>query len=253
MTRPSGWAVPHGWLRPAWPAPPVVEAWSTTRVGGLSRGPYEGMNLADHVGDDPGTVMCNRQLLVSILGLPAQPMWLRQVHGDSVVRLESTRVDRVADASIATTPGRVCTVLTADCLPVLLCDRDGTRVAAVHAGWRGLAAGVLEATVDAMDCSPGKLMAWLGPAIGPAAFEVGPEVHAAFVDADPGAASAFSPSPAGRWLADLWALARLRLARRGIGAVWGGGRCTWGDPGRFYSYRRDGRTGRMASLIWLRP
>ncbi len=194
----------------------------------------------------------NRRRLAAALELPAEPTWLRQIHGVRVV--EAGRDQRPeADAAVAFGPGQVCVVLTADCLPVLFRDRVGSRVGAAHAGWRGLAGGVLEATMARLDCPPGELLAWLGPAIGPEVFEVGEEVRAAFLAHDPGAAGCFKPSPAGRWLADLYALARRRLAAAGVTAVYGGGFCTLSEPGRFYSYRRDGQTsGRMASLIWLR-
>lgn len=241
---------PSDWLRPRWPAPPSVGACSTTRSGGVSRGPYAGLNLGAHVGDAPEAVAENRARLRRWLALPAEPAWLEQVHGCAVA--EAERGPARADAAVARGPGAVCVVMTADCLPVLLCDRDGTRVAAAHAGWRGLAAGVLETTVEALGGAPDGLMAWLGPAIGPASFEVGEEVRAAFVEPDPGAAAAFVPSPGGRWLADLYALARRRLAAVGVTAVYGGGLDTYADAGRFYSYRRERATGRMASLIWLR-
>lgn len=241
------------WLTPHWPAPRQVRALVTTRVGGYSGGPYAGMNLGDRVGDDPVRVGRNRDLLVKALGLPAQPLWLAQVHGCSVASAGRDAPGCVADAAIAREPGRVCAVLTADCLPLLLCDRAGARVAAVHAGWRGLAAGVIETALDAMGCAPQDLLCWLGPAIGPDAFEVGSEVRAAFLAGNPETGAAFRPSPTGRWLADIYTLARLRLQARGVGYVGGGGYCTVHDPERFFSYRRDGKTGRMASLIWLEP
>jgi len=230
-----------------------VRAVSTTRVGGVSRPPFDTMNLADHVGDDPEAVAANRAALRERLALPAEPVWLSQVHG-----IRACDAGRIAsgcegDAGVTDRPGVVCVVLTADCLPVLLCDRGGTRVVAVHAGWRGLAAGVVEAAVDAMDAPAEEIMAWLGPAIGPHAFEVGEEVRAAFLQADAAADGAFRPASAGHWLADIYELARLRLANRGVTCVYGGGLCTFSDTARFYSYRRDGTTGRMATLIWLVP
>jgi YfiH family protein len=241
------------WLTPHWPAPRRVRALVTTRAGGHSTGPYAGLNLGDHVGDDPETVARNRRLLVQALGLPAEPLWLQQVHGCELARAGRDGPGCEADAALAETAGQVCAVLTADCLPLLLCDRAGSRVAAVHAGWRGLAAGVIENALDAMACEPGEILCWLGPAIGPDAFEVGAEVRDVFLSHDPAAETAFRPSPAGRWLADIYALARQRLARRAVGYVGGGGYCTVGDPRRFYSYRRDGTTGRMASLIYIEP
>lgn len=239
------------WIEPDWPAPPRVRALTTTRSGGVSRGPYAGLNLGDHVGDQPRAVRRNRALLRRELGLPAPPLWLEQVHGCEVLRVEGDAAGCRADAAVTREPGRVCAVLTADCLPLLLCDRAGRRVAAVHAGWRGLLEGVIESAVEALALPGAQLLCWLGPAIGAGAFEVGPEVRARFVERDPGSAAAFRPSPAGRWLADIQALARRRLAAREVGFVTGGDYCTLSDPGRFYSYRRDGVTGRMASLIWI--
>jgi YfiH family protein len=238
---------------PDWPAPARVRAVCTTRDGGVSVAPYASLNLGDHVGDDPVAVSENRSRLRRELRLEEDPCWLSQVHGTCTVDAATVAGRCEADASFAIEPGRVCAVLTADCLPVLFCDRAGTRVAAAHAGWRGLAGGVLEEAVARLDVPPGELLAWLGPAIGPDAFEVGAEVREAFVTHEAAAAEAFRPSPGGRWMADLYALARLRLARVGLTAVYGGNLCTWSDPRRFYSYRRDGRTGRQASLVWLAP
>jgi YfiH family protein len=239
------------WIEPDWPAPPRVRALTTTRSGGVSRGPYAGLNLGDHVGDEPRAVRQNRALLQRELGLPAQPLWLEQVHGCEVVRVEGDSGGCSADAAVTREPGRVCAVMTADCLPLLLCDQAGSRVAAVHAGWRGLLDGVIESALDELALPGAQLLCWLGPAIGPDVFEVGPEVRAGFVERDPGSAAAFRPSPPGRWLADIHALARRRLAAREVGFVTGGDYCTVTDPTRFYSYRRDGITGRMASLIWI--
>ncbi|RLJ62852.1 peptidoglycan editing factor PgeF [Sulfurisoma sediminicola] len=233
---------------PDWPAPPRVRALVTTRAGGVSGEPYASLNLGDHVGDDPAAVAKNRAILRC--RLPAEPLWLRQVHGTRCVLAEASTPGVEADASVSFRPAAVCAVLTADCLPVLLCDVGGTVVAAVHAGWRGLAAGVIESAVAAMHRSNDELMAWLGPAIGPAVFEVGDEVRAAFVAQD-AAAGAFVPHGAGKWLCDIYELARQRLAVLGVGSVDGGGLCTASAADRFYSYRRDGATGRMASLIWL--
>ena len=240
-------------IRPDWPAPGRVQARSTTRAGGVSRGVYAGLNLGDHVGDAPEAVIANRALLREHLGLAVEPSWLRQVHGREVVAAGAGGPGCEADAAMADAPGAVCVVMTADCLPLLVCDRAGTRVAAVHAGWRGLVDGVVERTVEALGVAPESLMVWLGPAIGPDAFEVGPEVRARFLAADPAAGLAFRPRPDGRWLADLFLLARQRLGRLGVEQVYGGGDCTFSQPRRFYSYRRDGVTGRMASLIWLAP
>ncbi|MDJ0807704.1 MAG: peptidoglycan editing factor PgeF [Gammaproteobacteria bacterium] len=238
-------------LTPEWPAPPNVRAVITTRIGGLSQGAYAGLNLGDHVGDDPVAVAGNRALLRDRLGLPAEPHWLTQVHGCRVTSTDDASPGCEADGVCADLPGRVCAVLTADCLPLLICDRQGERVCAVHAGWRGLAAGVIEAALRRLDRPPADLLVWLGPAIGPRAFEVGDEVRQAFIRQSSAAEAAFEPSRSGHWLADLYALARQRLTRLGAGFVGGGDYCTVTDRERFYSYRRDGVTGRMASLIWL--
>jgi len=237
-------------LEPDWPAPAGVRAATTTRHGGVSLGRYAALNLGDHVGDDPGAVARNRALLRAELRLPAEPCWLDQVHGACAV--EARPGERVsADAAATWRAGVVCAVLTADCLPVLLCDDRGSGVAAAHAGWRGLAGGVLEAAVSRLDAAPDRILAWLGPAIGPDAFEVGDEVRAAFLERDPALTAAFRPSPRGRWLADLHAIARRRLASVGVERVFGGRLCTHGDGARFFSHRRDGNCGRQASLIWL--
>lgn len=238
-------------LTPGWPAPANVHALSTTRNGGVSAQPYASLNLGDHVGDDPQAVAQNRAILRR--HLPAEPLWLKQVHTTSVANANADTATGIpeADASVARSPNKVCAVLTADCLPVLLCDRQGTVVAAAHAGWRGLAGGVLEATVTAMHVDPADLLAWLGPAIGPDAFEVGDDVRAIFLADDPAAANAFTPHGNGKWLADIYRLARIRLARCGVGQISGGEHCTFREENRFFSYRRDQTTGRMASLIWL--
>ncbi|WP_039014153.1 peptidoglycan editing factor PgeF [Pseudomonas brassicacearum] len=236
------------WLIPDWPAPARVKACVTTRAGGVSLAPFDSLNLGDHVGDDPVAVAENRRRLTDQFAIT--PAWLQQVHGIAVVEADPAQV-AAADASWTDTPGIACTAMTADCLPVLFCNRIGTRVAAAHAGWRGLASGVLEATLDSLAVPADEILAWLGPAIGPQAFEVGPEVREAFIAQLPQAAQAFTASPnAGKFLADIYALARLRLAARGVTAVYGGGLCTVTDP-RFFSYRRNPRTGRFASLIWI--
>jgi YfiH family protein len=237
-------------LRPDWPAPGSVRAAMTTRGGGASVGPYSSFNLATHVGDDPAAVAENRRRLRAALELPAEPSWLEQAHGIRVAVLPGS-LTMPADAAVSFTRGSVCAVLIADCLPVYLANRSGNRVGIAHAGWRGLAAGVIEATVAALDCEPGELVAWLGPAIGARKFEVGGEVREAMLARDGGSVSAFRAGREGRWFADLPALARRRLAIAGVAAVHGGGLCTHTDPSRFYSYRRDGRTGRMAALAWL--
>ncbi len=238
------------WIVPDWPTPARVRALSTTRAGGVSAAPYASLNLGTHVGDDPACVAANRARVRSLL--PAEPCWLNQVHGTAVVDAATAAGVPAADAAVSRTPGAVCVVMTADCLPVLLCDRAGTVVGAAHAGWRGLHGGVIEACVAAMRVAPSEIMAWLGPAIGPQAFEVGDEVRAAFVAADPGADAAFRPAGVpGKWLADIYLLARRRLAALGVTAIHGGEGCTVAEPARFFSFRRDGATGRMASLIWL--
>ena len=238
------------WIIPDWPAPANVQAYTTTRHGGVSRPPYAGFNLGDHVGDIVDDVTVNRAQLKRRLNLPAAPIWLNQVHDTQIVNAAEVTAGCTADGSYTTQAGVVCAVLTADCLPVLLCNREGSKVAAAHAGWRGLANGVIETTLDALDAHPENLMAWLGPAIGPQAFEVGAEVREIFIAHHPQAADAFKPAPSGRWLADIYLLARQRLARQGVTAVYGGGECTYTDAQRFYSFRRDRITGRMASLIW---
>ena len=238
-----------GWIEADWPAPPGIRAGTTTRAGGGSRGHWASLNLAAHVDDDTAAVAANRARLRDALRLPAEPFWLEQVHGKRLVEAGDTG-DRRADGSWTRAPGVVCAVLTADCLPVLLCDRAGTRVAAVHGGWRGLAAGVIGAAVEALAVVPADIMAWLGPAIGPDAFEVGAEVRSAFLAVDAGHEGDFRPGADGRWLADLYGIARRQLLGLGVSGIYGGGYCTFRDAGRFYSYRRDGTTGRMASLIW---
>lgn len=235
---------------PDWSVPERVRALQTTRLGGVSKTPFDSLNLGSHVGDKPQAVARNRALLGSLL--PAQPLWLEQVHGIAVVEVDGRADCPRADASIARAPGRVCAVMTADCLPVLFCDDAGSVVAAAHAGWRGLCDGVLEATIAHMGVEPRTIRAWLGPAIGPDAFEVGDEVRRAFLQDCAAAAPHFAPGRAvGKWLADLYGLARLRLNAAGVGRVCGGGWCTHADATRFFSYRRDGVTGRMASMIWL--
>lgn len=240
---------------PDWPAPAGVRALSTTRIGGVSQGPWHSFNLGTHVGDDPAAVRRNREALARWAGLDESRIgWLRQIHGIRVVPLDGIghEAEPEADASITDRLDRACAILTADCLPVLFCNRAGTRVGAAHAGWRGLAGGVLEQTVAELG-PPETLMAWLGPAIGPAHFEVGPEVLDAFLEFDTSASLAFTARGArpGHFMADIWQLARQRLELAGVTRVFGGGLCTVTDAKRFYSYRRDGQTGRMASLIWL--
>lgn len=235
-------------LIPDWPAPVNVKACVTTRAGGVSVGAYAGLNLGDHVGDDPQAVAENRRRLCA--AIQAQPAWLSQVHGVNVVPADPARVLE-ADGCWTSTPAIACTAMTADCLPALFCDRAGRRVAAAHAGWRGLANGVLEATVQAMDVAPDEILVWLGPSIGPRNFEVGAEVRATFMAHHPQAESAFiAGEQPGKFIADIYALAQIRLAAAGVTAVYGGGLCTIEDE-RFFSYRRENPTGRFASLVWL--
>ena len=239
---------------PDWSAPANVRAAVTTRQGGVSLAPYDSLNMGLHSGDQRESVLANRRRVAEALALPAEPRWLKQVHGTGVVDAADPNLPAVVEADAAQTDraGVVCAVLTADCLPVLFSDRAGSRVAAAHAGWRGLASGVLTATVRAMQTDPADLLVWLGPAIGPDAFEVGDEVRQAFIDRDPDNRQYFMPSPAGRWLADLYGLAGRELTGLGVGSISGGGFCTYSDDRRFYSYRRDGITsGRLASLVWL--
>ncbi|MDT7850066.1 peptidoglycan editing factor PgeF [Methylophilus sp. VKM B-3414] len=235
-------------ILPDWPAPACVKALQTTRLGGVSQGIYASLNLGDHVKDLPQHVAANRQLLSPYL--PSEPVWLNQVHGVRVIDAALSSCLESADASFSTRKQVVCVTMTADCLPVLLCDQAGSVVAAVHAGWRSLCDGVIEATVKAMPVEPARLMAWLGPAIGPQAFEVGSEVRAQFMAQDEQAEHAFQ-AHGEKWLGDMYTIARQRLSRLGVTQVYGGGRCTYREPETFFSFRRDGDTGRMASLIWL--
>lgn len=244
MTAPS-------YIEPDWPAPANVRAAATLRSGGVSAGEYASLNLAMHVGDDPAAVAENRRRLREALKLTAEPAWLNQVHGINVVEARQQKEPPAADASVSTRSDQVCVVMTADCLPVLFCDRDGTRVGAAHAGWRGLVGGVLEETIKALDVPPDRLLAWLGPAIERSAFEVGPEVREQFIARDPANAIAFETNARGRWQADIYALARQELSRVGVKDVYGGGFSVFADEGRFFSYRRSSKTGRMATLIWL--
>jgi len=242
-------------LKPEWPAPPGVRAAFALRSGGVSAPPFDSLNLGAHVGDEAEAVAENRRRLRTQLRLPEEPAWMEQVHGIDVLDLDAlahggaARGIVTADAAHTRRAGRICTVQVADCLPVLLAARDGSAVAAAHAGWRGLAAGVLEATVQALAVEPGQLIGWLGPGIGAAHFEVGEDVRRAFVTHD-AAAAAFTSNQRGRWQCNLAALARARLAALGVAAVFGGEWCTYADAARFFSYRRDGRCGRMAALIW---
>ena len=236
---------------PHWPLPQGVAACSSTRIGGVSQPPYDSLNLGAHCGDNLDDVEENRRLFFAAAMLPSKPVWLEQVHGKEVLKLTGEPyLSKRADASYSSTPGTVCAVMTADCLPVLFCNKAGTEVAAAHAGWRGLCEGVLEETVACFKDAPESIMAWLGPAIGPEAFEVGPEVREAFMAKDIQADIAFRPSGE-KYLADIYTLARQRLSALGVTEIYGGDRCTYSEAGDFFSYRRDRTTGRMASFIWL--
>lgn len=236
---------------PEWPLPSGVAACSSTRIGGVSLPPYDSLNLGAHCGDDLAHVEENRKRAFMAGNLPSKPVWLEQVHGKDVLKLTGEPyASKRADASYSNSAGTVCAVMTADCLPVLFCNRAGTEVAAAHAGWRGLCAGVLEETVNCFADKPENILAWLGPAIGPDAFEVGPEVRDAFMAVQSIADSAFRPAGE-KYYADIYTLARQRLASVGVTQVFGGDRCTFSQKDDFFSYRRDKNTGRMASFIWL--
>ena len=234
-----------------WPAPKHIRAITTTRNGGQSTGPYFSLNLGDHVGDNPEVVTANRQRLFEKALLPAEPLWLKQTHSTDVIDAKRWQADMQAEAIISDSPDTVCTVMTADCLPLLMTDSSGSQVAAVHAGWRGLKNGIIENTLAQFKAPSSEIIVWLGPAIGPQAFEVGPEVKAGFVVMDAAAESAFISTHTDRYLADIYLLARHRLIAQGVTAIYGGENCTFTEKQRFFSFRRDGVTGRMASLIWI--
>ncbi len=240
------------WIPADWPATDIVVAGSTTRTGGVSQGEFESLNLAAHVGDDPNSVAENRRRFRIDCALPSEPVWLRQVHGTQVLRAASASVQAEADAIVTRDDGIVCAILTADCLPVVFTTEDGTEVAAAHAGWRGLSAGILEETVAAMQGPPARILAWFGPAISKSAFEVGAEVREEFLNREEAAADFFSKNDRGRWQADLCGLAVLRLRNCGVTRVFGVGLCTHAGQERFFSYRRDGGCGRMATFIFRR-
>jgi len=243
------------WIVPEWPVPLRVQAFATTRNGGVSAGRHSTLNLGNACGDDPAAVAENRSRVQSFL--PSTPVWLRQVHGNAVVKVASETLGAVrtspavADAAVTREPRVVLAVMVADCLPVLLADRSGRVIGVAHAGWRGLACGVLENVVAAMEAAPADIVAWLGPAIGQRAFEVGEDVVAAFGDAD--VSRYFEAARPGKWHADLYAIARARLDRDGVRVICGGGYCTFHDTARFFSHRRDRDTGRMAAFLWLAP
>ena len=239
------------WLVPDWPAPPGVRAFATTRAGGVSTGEFASMNLGLSSGDEPAMVERNRAIVRA--ELPSDPVYLVQVHGTDVTDLDRLPAGERprADAAVTAQRGRVATVLVADCMPLLLCDRGGKRVVAAHAGWRGMSAGVIENAVAALQVPPAEVIAWMGPAIGPDAFEVGPEVRAAFLAVDPDADGAFRAHTPGKFMADLYTLARRRLVRMGVECVHGGGFCTFHERDRFFSYRRVKASGRMGAFVWM--
>lgn len=253
------------WLDAEWPAPPGVRALTTTRHGlGTSRAPFDSLNLGLRCGDDTATVIDNRQRLADALRLPSPPRWLRQVHGVDVARFEhegarpsegNPPAERDADASVTSTAGTVLAILTADCLPVVFAAKDGSEIAVAHAGWRGLADGVLQTTVAAMVTAPAHVIAWMGPAAGPQTYEIGQDVFDAFVSCDVRAAQAFVATRPGHWRVDLYVLAKQQLVDAGMSMqdIHGGGLCTISDPTRFFSHRRDQRSGRMATLAWMSP
>jgi len=241
-------------ITPVWPAPTNIKALTTTRQGGFSKNPFNGFNLAEHVNDDPLAVLANRQQLKSQMSLPQEPVWLHQVHSTTVVNIDnhSNQDPITADASYATKSNIVCCVMTADCLPILICDKNAHFVMAIHAGWRGLVDGIIENALNQMSMSPDDILVWLGPAIGANVYEVGNEVLELFLQQDKTYATGFLPSArAGHWFMDIYHLARLRFRLLGISNIFGGQYCTYQNSELFYSYRRDGVTGRMASLIWI--
>ncbi len=233
-----------------WPAPAGIHAVTTTRLGGVSQPPFDSLNLGDHVGDNPQAVTENRQRLRQIAALPAEPLWLQQTHSTQVINAADWQPSIEADAIVSDKTNRVCAILTADCLPICLYDQQTRKIAAIHAGWRGLAGGIIEKTIAHMQAEITDLIAWLGPAIGPQQFEVGSDVYEVFTQSSTQAVQAFSIQDNGRYLADIYQLARQRLTKCGVEQISGGEHCTVSDPATFYSYRRDGQTGRMATLIW---
>ncbi len=239
-------------IYPDWPAPANIVALTTTRQGGISEAPYANFNLAAHTGDNAEHVAHNRHLLREIFTLPNEPAWLQQTHSTIAVKIDPHFQSCEADASYSDEAGQICVVMTADCLPILICNNAGTEVAAIHAGWKGLANGVIETTVNQLQSDPADLLVWLGPAIGPTAFQVGKDVYDLFIQPDSEALAAFNAQAQEKWLANIYQLARLRLKKLGIQAIYGGDYCTYTDEERFFSYRRDGDTGRMASLIYIR-
>jgi len=240
------------YIVPDWPLPPHIQAYSTLRQCGFSESPYDSFNLAAHVDDNPEHVQKNRDHLKALLHLPTEPIWIQQTHSTIASVAVPENRGKEADATFTNQPNQVCIVLTADCLPILLCDHKGTKVSAIHAGWRGLFNGIIAETLKKMDCKKTEILAWLGPAIGPTAYEVGNEIRDIFMQSDTLSHSAFTPSKNGRWMCNLYAIARIQLQKQGIHSIYGGTHCTYSDAHNFFSYRRDGiKTGRMATLIWI--
>lgn len=240
------------YIQPIWPASKKIKAFTTLRSGGISPSPYHSLNLAEHVNDTEENVLKNREILKEALKLPQEPIWITQTHSTVAVKAVCENRNAPADASYSDEVNQICAVLTADCLPILLCNKQGTEVAAIHAGWRGLLNGIIDSTLKNLHSAPEDMLAWLGPCISQLNFEVGNEVRDSFLQILAEAEFAFLPSPNQRWLADLYALARLQLVKQGVSSIYGGGFCTYAESKRFYSYRRDGsQTGRMASLIWI--
>jgi len=236
---------------PDWPAPDTIKALTTTRQGGFSLPPYNAFNLGTHVGDEPNSVIKNRDYLIDVAQLPEAPRWLNQIHGTHVINSNDWQLNIDADAIVSHKKNHICTVMTADCLPLLLCNKQGDTVAAIHAGWRGLAAGIIEKTIAEFSCAPQDILVWLGPAIGPNQFEVGTDVYQTFSQHSAKAILAFQQTDATHYLADIYLLARQRLTGLGVSAIFGGDLCTASDKQHFFSYRRDDITGRMASMIWI--
>lgn len=237
------------WLTPDWPAPSGIHAATTLRTGGVSLPPYQSLNPAAHVGDNIDSINKNRQRISDMLHLPTDPLWLEQIHSNQVIEVNANSMSgQIADAAYTKDSGVVCAVMTADCLPLLVCSSDAKTIAAIHAGWRGLLSGIIGNTLAAMNCD--NYWVWLGPAIGPNCFEVGPEVREAFIQKSAEFSNAFRSQKNGKWLADIYQLAKIELTGLGVTAIYGGNFCTVTDSQRFYSYRRDQQTGRMATLIW---
>lgn len=248
--KPAATANPQ-WLLPKWPAPPSIKAAVTTRQGGVSSAPYESFNLGDHVGDKPDSVALNRQRLSEYLKLPSAPLWLNQVHGSVVCQADRTTSPRTADAITTRTPHKVCAILTADCLPILLCSTQGNEIAAIHAGWRGLVQGVIQKTLSGMHTMPEEIIAWLGPAIGSRAYEIDRPVFDRFIQLKSQFEDCFIPTRTDHWQMDIYAIARFLLRQQGVTQIHGGEHCTYSEDKLFFSHRREGITGRMASLIWI--